>query len=187
MADRMKPLTRSQAANCENAREPQCKCRCGGRGHGAKRAPAGREDDPHFYEELPETDPHHLPNAFERKHLKRQRKLVNQRRSYLVMCRSGYGEDHEETIAAQKNLADAEAELRRIEDLVLGQRRGQAPTERVPNNQYDIWWCAKCNQEWKVKSRPHNPKCPVCGEGGWWRRFVTGAPYGIETASPVLE
>jgi hypothetical protein len=36
----------------------------------------------------------------------------------------------------------------------------------------DVWWCAKCNREWTVPSRPHNPACPTCGTGGWWRRFV---------------
>ncbi len=36
----------------------------------------------------------------------------------------------------------------------------------------DVWWCAGCNREWKVPSIPHNPNCPICGKGGWWRRFV---------------
>lgn len=185
MADRQKPLTASQASNCENAREPECKCRCGGAGHGAKRAPAGKEDDRTWYEQLPETDPHHLPSDVERKHLKRQRKLVNQRRTYVAMCRASYGDDHDETINAQANLADAETELRRIEDLVLGRRRGQAPALHVSNTQYDIWWCAKEDKEWKVPSRPHNPKCPTCGEGGWWRRFEEGPPYAIECGGSV--
>ena len=36
----------------------------------------------------------------------------------------------------------------------------------------DVWWCAKCKAEWTVPSLPHNPACPRCGAGGWWRRFV---------------
>jgi hypothetical protein len=36
----------------------------------------------------------------------------------------------------------------------------------------DVWWCAKCDREWTVPSIPHNPRCPTCGTGGWWRRFA---------------
>ncbi len=36
----------------------------------------------------------------------------------------------------------------------------------------DIWWCAHCDREWTVASLPHNPACPRCGKGGWWRRFA---------------
>lgn len=39
--------------------------------------------------------------------------------------------------------------------------------------QIDVWWCAKCHLEWRAPSVPHNPKCPRCGEGGWWRRFAS--------------
>jgi hypothetical protein len=183
MADRLRPLSASQAANCENAREPHCKCRCGGAGHGSKRAPEGKEDDRTWYEELPETDPHHLPSKAERKHLKRQRKRVAELRRWAAY----YIEESPEAAISASQLREAEKELERIEAVVLGMRRGEAPAARVPNNQYDVWWCAKCDAEWKVPSRPHNPKCPTCGTGGWWRRFVTGPPYGIETASPILE
>ena len=36
----------------------------------------------------------------------------------------------------------------------------------------DVWWCGRCDREWTVASIPHNPNCPTCGTGGWWRRFV---------------
>ena len=46
----MRPLTRSQASRCEQAKSKRCKCRCGGRLHGAYRGEP--EDfpfsDPHF-------------------------------------------------------------------------------------------------------------------------------------------
>jgi hypothetical protein len=45
-------MTPGQAAACENARTPRCRCRCGGRFHGAARVAAERLMD------LPENDPH---------------------------------------------------------------------------------------------------------------------------------
>jgi len=41
--------------------------------------------------------------------------------------------------------------------------------------QVEIWWCSKCNKEWKCPSVPHRPECPECGTGGWWKRFLTQA------------
>jgi hypothetical protein len=46
----MKSLSQAQARRCERATTPRCKCRCGGRFHGAKRADDVRTlpaDDPH--------------------------------------------------------------------------------------------------------------------------------------------
>ena len=48
----MRDLTKAGAAACENATEDRCRCRCGGRFHGAKRLP-----DDRLYE-LPHDDPH---------------------------------------------------------------------------------------------------------------------------------
>lgn len=48
--ERKKALSYRQAASCESATKPRCRCRCGGTLHGAKRA------DPR---ELPSEDPHH--------------------------------------------------------------------------------------------------------------------------------
>ncbi len=48
---------------------------------------------------------------------------------------------------------------------------------------YDVYWCQTCDREWTVPSLPHNPNCPRCGTGGWWRRFTTGAPYEVTYAT----
>jgi len=42
---------------------------------------------------------------------------------------------------------------------------------------WDVWWCAYCCREWKVRSHPHRPLCSRCGHVGWFRRFVAGEPY----------
>jgi hypothetical protein len=57
--NRTKLLTESQARRCENARHPRCRCRCGGRFHGARRIAldAPRED----FAALGQSDPHFLP------------------------------------------------------------------------------------------------------------------------------
>ena len=47
-------LSQREADRCENAKEPACKCRCGGAKHGAGRVAEGGDfsalpmDDPHF-------------------------------------------------------------------------------------------------------------------------------------------
>jgi hypothetical protein len=56
-------LTQREADRCENAREPVCKCRCGGAKHGAARVPSGD------FSELPMDDPHYRP-MMTRKELK---------------------------------------------------------------------------------------------------------------------
>lgn len=55
----MKALSYSQALACETAREPRCRCRCGGALHGAKRN--GREESPEWFAGLPPEDPHSVP------------------------------------------------------------------------------------------------------------------------------
>ncbi len=47
-------------------------------------------------------------------------------------------------------------------------------------NDYDVWWCARCQREWTVRSLPHNPECPTCSRRGWFRRFSFGAAYDFE-------
>lgn len=119
---RLRPLSAAQASNCENAREPVCKCRCRGALHGAARAPAGSDQDhPLFYESLPETDPHHLPSDAERQELKRLRRLVTQLVRYAGMW--GATSNEEERLAAEARLAEARADLARIERIVLGAER----------------------------------------------------------------
>lgn len=68
----MKPLTQKQAANCENAREPVCKCRCGGALHGAKRGGDNPSDE--FFWALPEDDPHYHPSPEKKAELASQRR-----------------------------------------------------------------------------------------------------------------
>lgn len=53
----LRSLSMRQARNCEEAREPVCKCRCGGTLHGAKR---GSGDS--FFNGLPDNDPHFVPS-----------------------------------------------------------------------------------------------------------------------------
>lgn len=68
-----KQLSFRQAQRCEEAREPVCKCRCGGRLHGAKRngASGGSRE---FFETLPEDDPHHVDSADQRREKRNVRK-----------------------------------------------------------------------------------------------------------------
>jgi hypothetical protein len=51
------------------------------------------------------------------------------------------------------------------------------------STEYDVWWCAPCDAEWTVRSRPHNPKCPTCKSPGWWRRFIDGPAYEVPEAA----
>lgn len=50
------------AFNCENARGGKCKCRCGGKLHGAARITAD-EDARKYLENLPPGDPHRIKKA----------------------------------------------------------------------------------------------------------------------------
>lgn len=52
----MKPLTSKQAVACENAALPRCNCRCHGELHGT-----GRSRIAEYFEQLPDEDPHWLP------------------------------------------------------------------------------------------------------------------------------
>lgn len=60
-----------------------------------------------------------------------------------------------------------------------------AEPPRPPSTEYDVWWCPQ-HGEWKVRSRPHNPDCPTCGKGGWWRRFTTGPAYEAPPPGPIV-
>lgn len=59
MSEPKKALTERQARNCEEAKLPRCRCRCGGLLHGAKRG--GVKPERSFYEALPKDDPHCIP------------------------------------------------------------------------------------------------------------------------------
>jgi len=180
MTNRLRPLSAAQAANCENAREPVCRCRCGGAGHGAKRAPVGREDDRTFYEQLSDTDPHHLPSDDERRELRRLRKQIEQ----LTRYAGAWNDGHPEQVRTHQAIREARRTLARVECIVLGAR---APIPALGHStEYDVWWCPT-HGEWTVASRPHSPKCPTCGEGGWWRRFTTGVPYLMPEPAPGIQ
>ena len=62
-------LSEAQAKRCEEATHPRCRCRCGGAAHGAKRL--GEDPERAAFEQLPEDDPHHLP---EKRQGRRRRK-----------------------------------------------------------------------------------------------------------------
>jgi len=55
----MRALSLRQATNCENATHKRCRCRCGGRYHGANRV--APDSDRKAFEQLPAEDPHKLP------------------------------------------------------------------------------------------------------------------------------
>jgi hypothetical protein len=78
----LKPLSLKQADRCEQAREPVCKCRCGGALHGAKRG-----DGRAFFESLPADDPHYLPNADVRAKQKSDRQAAKRREREAAMQR----------------------------------------------------------------------------------------------------
>lgn len=83
MTESQKQLSIRQAERCETAREPVCKCRCGGKLHGAKRG-SGRS----FFEELPEDDPHHIDSAAvkrEKRNAKARAKTEARHQAWLKM------------------------------------------------------------------------------------------------------
>lgn len=71
----MRALSLRQAARCETAKHPTCKCRCGGKLHGINRA---KEETPDraFFETLDEDDPHHLPTKEEQKRRRKDKAYV---------------------------------------------------------------------------------------------------------------
>lgn len=80
-------LSYAQAARCETAREPVCKCRCGGALHGRGRA-APDVPTVEYFEGLPAEDPHHLTSAAERA----ARQKRTRERARLEKWAGAYGE-----------------------------------------------------------------------------------------------
>ena len=39
--------------------------------------------------------------------------------------------------------------------------------------QIDVWWCGFCDITFLAPSVPHQPWCPKCQNGSWWKRFAT--------------
>ena len=56
----MKALSLRQAASCEQALHPKCRCSCHGTCHGTGRAAFAADGDRTFFEALPKDDPHRL-------------------------------------------------------------------------------------------------------------------------------
>jgi len=74
----MNNLSCRQAARCENACTPRCKCRCGGVFHGR-----ARSNEDVFFESLPADDPHYVVSkeaakAARRKARRRQLELFTE-------------------------------------------------------------------------------------------------------------
>ena len=67
----MRALSERQAAACETASRPVCRCRCGGSLHGARRNDESIMTD--FFEDLAPDDPHRIPTAEEIRERNRQR------------------------------------------------------------------------------------------------------------------
>lgn len=65
----MRALSVRQAARCETALNDKCRCRCGGRFHGARRV---LEPDRELFEQLPANDPHHVTSTEEKKRRRRK-------------------------------------------------------------------------------------------------------------------
>jgi hypothetical protein len=81
----MKTLTLTQARNCEQAKEPVCKCRCAGRLHGARRG--GAAPDRAFFEGLQENDPHALLDAARQEVIRKERLEAKRRARAELMER----------------------------------------------------------------------------------------------------
>lgn len=56
MMPELRPLTTRQVLTCEASESGRCRCRCNGREHGSKRSALAE-----FFEQLPDADPHHIP------------------------------------------------------------------------------------------------------------------------------
>lgn len=52
----LRPLSTRQVLTCESSESTRCRCRCNGQRHGS-----GRSALPEFFERLPKTDPHRIP------------------------------------------------------------------------------------------------------------------------------
>lgn len=114
MSERIKPLSFREAERCENAREPACKCRCGGAKHGAKRGTGEQLGFRSFYEALPDEDPHHIPSDKERKELGALRSM----RASLSRAKARWPAAW--TQKDEIHLSTVEKQIIRLEKVVLG-------------------------------------------------------------------
>lgn len=75
-------LTQREAERCEMAKEPVCKCRCGGAKHGAGRLGKGGD-----FSILPMDDPHYRPSLTKNQALR----LLNRALTYVICNGSNWG------------------------------------------------------------------------------------------------
>lgn len=70
----MKELSLRQAATCETAKHPRCRCRCQGLAHGRSVVDAVAFDEitRNFFEGLEQDDPHRISTKEERKNRSRR-------------------------------------------------------------------------------------------------------------------
>lgn len=82
----MKALSLKQAARCETAKTPKCKCRCHGALHGSRRNLAEWDGpvDQQFFEALPADDPHHIDDAETKKRKRKERRKPPSRQLPLI-------------------------------------------------------------------------------------------------------
>ena len=101
-------LSEKQAQACENALNPRCRCRCGGKLHGAKRG--GEELPPRtFFEELAPDDPHRITTEEE---LEDRRKLAAQiRQTRGVLAKLKHDRDRLLELGSTQNAARLEADI----------------------------------------------------------------------------
>lgn len=76
----MKAQSLRAATRCETAKGKVCHCRCGGKLHGAARMKPEKAGVREFFEALPESDPHHVPSAEEKKRRARERRAAEKAR-----------------------------------------------------------------------------------------------------------
>ena len=82
----LRQLSQRQASNCEQAREPVCRCRCGGALHGARRG-----DGDAFFNGLPDDDPHHIDSPEQKKAKKKAERDAAWKRRLDIYMRQPLG------------------------------------------------------------------------------------------------
>ena len=157
---RQRSLSLRAAQDCETATGPVCKCRCNGAFHGKGRVTDTRT--------LPLDDPHSPSSECPKcKGTGKSAWYDDEGVARMLECWKckGAGRVLKRAVVKVELPVLEFASAPRAEN---GNKFGVEVTEA----RTDVWWCAQCKAEWTVASLPHNPACPTCGRGGWWRRFV---------------
>ena len=189
----MRDLSFAQAASCENAKHPRCKCRCGGAAHGARRAGQEPQEDwvevkdpehpeetllvppRNFFEELPADDPHHLPTEEEVKTLRpRWRKELKAKELARERARA-WAADTYNPEQWEKVIQDLTARIAELRDLLglepeTAQAPVQAPIVRGPHHHPQA-----CPED-PAEAPP--ARTPAIGEVWCFQRACMGNPAG---------